>query len=144
MFLEKRVYQGSSGRVYPLPFIDRIAERPVDHAWKAVWLENEYVRVLVLPELGGRIHRILDLTNGYDLIGTLRRSVRLIARTTFSARAFLGRPNRHCGVTPASSRSSIWRATGRAGWASANRSSNPRAAAGRVDSNQDARARHRA
>jgi len=68
MFLEKRVYQGSSGRVYPLPFIDRIAERPVDHAWKAVWLENEYVRVLVLPELGGRIHRILDLTNGYDLI----------------------------------------------------------------------------
>ena len=25
MFLEKRVYQGSSGCVYPLPFIDRIA-----------------------------------------------------------------------------------------------------------------------
>ena len=25
MFLEKRVYQGSSGRVYPLPFADRIA-----------------------------------------------------------------------------------------------------------------------
>jgi hypothetical protein len=25
MFLEKRVYQGSSGRVYPLPFTDRIA-----------------------------------------------------------------------------------------------------------------------
>ena len=30
MFLEKRVYQGSSGKVYPLPFTDRIAERPVD------------------------------------------------------------------------------------------------------------------
>jgi tetratricopeptide (TPR) repeat protein len=43
-----------------------------------------------------------------------------------------------------SSRSSIWRATGRAGWASANRSSNRRAPAGRVDNNQDARARHRA
>ena len=25
MFLEKRVYQGSSGKVYPLPFTDRIA-----------------------------------------------------------------------------------------------------------------------
>ena len=25
MFLETRVYQGSSGNVYPLPFIDRIA-----------------------------------------------------------------------------------------------------------------------
>lgn len=68
MFLEKRVYQGSSGRVYPLPFTDRISEKPVDRRWTAVWLENEYLRVLVLPELGGRIHAIQDLTNGYDVI----------------------------------------------------------------------------
>jgi tetratricopeptide (TPR) repeat protein len=68
MFLEKRVYQGSSGKVYPLPFTDRIAEQPVDRKWRAVWLENEYLRVLVLPELGGRIHAIQDKTNGYDLI----------------------------------------------------------------------------
>ncbi|HEX7654847.1 MAG TPA: DUF5107 domain-containing protein [Verrucomicrobiae bacterium] len=68
MFLEKRVYQGSSGRVYPLPFTDRIAEKPVDRAWQAVWIENEYLRVLVLPELGGRIHAIQDKTNGYDLV----------------------------------------------------------------------------
>ena len=40
MFLEKRVYQGSSGRVYPLPFTDRIAEKPVDRAWQAVWIER--------------------------------------------------------------------------------------------------------
>ena len=33
MFLEKRVYQGSSGKVYPLPFTDRIAEKPVDRKW---------------------------------------------------------------------------------------------------------------
>ncbi len=68
MFLEKRVYQGSSGRVYPLPFTDRIAEKPVDRNWQAVWIENEFVRALVLPELGGRIHAIQDKTNGYDLI----------------------------------------------------------------------------
>ena len=36
MFLEKRVYQGSSGRVYPLPFIDRIAETPVNRACAGV------------------------------------------------------------------------------------------------------------
>lgn len=30
MFLEKRVYQGSSGKVYPLPFYDRIAESKID------------------------------------------------------------------------------------------------------------------
>ena len=68
MFLEKRVFQGSSGRVYPLPFTDRIAEEPVDRKWKAVWIENEFLRVLVLPEIGGRIHAIQDKTNGYDLI----------------------------------------------------------------------------
>ena len=68
MFLEKRVYQGSSGKVYPLPFTDRIAEKPVDRKWKAIWIENEFLRVLVLPEIGGRIHAIQDKTNGYDLI----------------------------------------------------------------------------
>ena len=68
MFLEKRVYQGSSGKVYPLPFTDRIAEKPVDRKWKAVWIENEFVRALVLPEIGGRIHAIQDKTNGYNLI----------------------------------------------------------------------------
>ncbi|MGD0390501.1 MAG: DUF5107 domain-containing protein, partial [Tepidisphaeraceae bacterium] len=68
MFLEKRVYQGSSGKVYPLPFTDRIAEKPVDRKWKAVWIENEFLRALVLPEIGGRIHAIQDKTNGYDLI----------------------------------------------------------------------------
>jgi tetratricopeptide (TPR) repeat protein len=68
MFLEKRVYQGSNGKVYPLPFTDRIAEKPVDRKWQAIWIENEFLRVLMLPEIGGRIHAIQDKTNGYDLI----------------------------------------------------------------------------
>ncbi len=68
MFLEKRVYQGSSGRVYPLPFCDRIAEKPMPRAWDAVFLENEFLAVTILPQLGGRIHRLLDKTNGYDVI----------------------------------------------------------------------------
>jgi tetratricopeptide (TPR) repeat protein len=65
MFLEKRVYQGSSGRVYPLPFFNRIAEQPIERAWEAVTIENEFIRVVVLPELGGRIHVGEDKTNGY-------------------------------------------------------------------------------
>jgi tetratricopeptide (TPR) repeat protein len=66
MFLEKRVYQGSSGRVYPLPFIDRIATESKQHSWRAIHLENEFIRLMVLPEIGGRIHVGLDKTNGYD------------------------------------------------------------------------------
>ena len=66
LFLEKRVYQGSSGEVYPLPVIDRIATEPCDHAWQAVHLENEYLRLMILPEIGGRIHVGLDKINNYD------------------------------------------------------------------------------
>lgn len=68
-YLDRRVYQGSSGRVYPLPFHDRIASEPEDVAWDAVHLENDWLRVVVLPELGGRIHVARDLTrgeHGYD------------------------------------------------------------------------------
>ena len=68
MFLEKRVYQGSSGKVYPLPVIDRIEDVKEDRSYRAVFLENEYLLVMVLPELGGRIQRALDKTNGYDFV----------------------------------------------------------------------------
>lgn len=66
LFLEKRVYQGSSGRVYPLPVIDGIATEPHPRAWRAIHIENEYLRLMVLPELGGRIHIGLDKRTGYD------------------------------------------------------------------------------
>jgi len=66
MFLEKRVYQGSSGKVYPLPFYDRVAEEKVPREWEAVHIENEYIRAMILPEIGGRIHVGQDKTNGYD------------------------------------------------------------------------------
>jgi tetratricopeptide (TPR) repeat protein len=66
LFLEKRVYQGSSGRVYPLPVIDSIETKPQLRAWQAVHLENEFLRLMVMPEIGGRIHVGLDKRTGYD------------------------------------------------------------------------------
>jgi tetratricopeptide (TPR) repeat protein len=66
MFLEKRVYQGSSGKVYPNPFTDRVALEKKDQAYRAIMLENEFVELMILPEIGGRIHAGLDKTNGYD------------------------------------------------------------------------------
>ena len=52
MLLEKRVYQGSRGRVYPLPFIDRIATEPHAKRWKAVHIENKFLRLMALPQIG--------------------------------------------------------------------------------------------
>ena len=68
MFLEKRVYQGSSGRVYPWPVIDRIEEEKHDRPYQVVFLENEYIQIQVMPELGGRIYRAIDKTNQYDFV----------------------------------------------------------------------------
>jgi tetratricopeptide (TPR) repeat protein len=65
-FLETRVYQGSSGRVYPLPFIESVSHDATEHTWQAVHLENEYLRLVILPELGGRVHVAIDKTTGQD------------------------------------------------------------------------------
>ncbi len=65
MFLEKRVYQGSSGKVYPNPFTDRVALQKVDQSYRAIMLENEFIQLVILPEIGGRIHTGLDKTNAY-------------------------------------------------------------------------------
>ncbi len=68
MFFEKRVYQASSGKVYPLPFTDSVSKVKEDKEYIGLHLENEFLDVLVLPELGGRIQRALDKTNDYDFI----------------------------------------------------------------------------
>lgn len=60
IFLENRVYQGSSGVVYPYPVIESISDIKTDHEWEAVFIENEYIKIMVLPELGGRIQMAYD------------------------------------------------------------------------------------
>ena len=66
MFFEKRVYQGSSGKVYPNPITDRVSNQKLEKTYTGVFLENEYLHLMVLPEIGGRIHVGQDKTNGYD------------------------------------------------------------------------------
>lgn len=68
MFLDKRVYQGSSGRVYPHPVCEKVADVKTDKEYEAIFLENDYLEVMILPQIGGRIQRILDKTNGYDAV----------------------------------------------------------------------------
>ena len=58
--------QGAEGRVYPYPLYDTLTANKVDKTYKMVYLENEYVRIGVLPEIGGRIFEGVDKTNGYN------------------------------------------------------------------------------
>ncbi|GAA0563844.1 DUF5107 domain-containing protein [Chitinophaga japonensis] len=60
VFLEKRVYQGSSGAVYPYPVVEKILDEKTDQEWQAVFLENDYLLIMILPQLGGRIQKAYD------------------------------------------------------------------------------------
>lgn len=52
MFLEKRVYQGSSGAVYPYGVTDTLTGKREMREYQAVWMENDFIRIMLLPELG--------------------------------------------------------------------------------------------
>ena len=69
LFFEKRVYQGCCGKVYPVPFIDKAYQDDPPRAvtYQAARLENEFVKLVMLPEIGGRIFLGQDKSNAdYD------------------------------------------------------------------------------
>jgi tetratricopeptide (TPR) repeat protein len=46
--------------IYPYPFQDDLTDRRIDKVWKAAILENRYLKVMVLPELGGHVYSVYD------------------------------------------------------------------------------------
>ncbi|WP_159565768.1 DUF5107 domain-containing protein [Budvicia diplopodorum] len=68
MFLEHRVYQGSSGAVYPYGVTDTLSDQKVMKTYQALWLENDYLKVMLLPELGGRVHKAWDKVRQRDFV----------------------------------------------------------------------------
>ncbi len=52
---------------YPYVAQDHLSRTKVDRAYKALFLENEYLKVTCLPELGGRLHSVLDKTQGKEM-----------------------------------------------------------------------------
>ena len=67
-FYAGRTYQGAQGRVYPYPMLDKLTDSRKDKTYSAVYLENEYIKICVLPEIGGRLFAALDKTNNYDFL----------------------------------------------------------------------------
>lgn len=60
IFSENRVYQGSSGVVYPYPVIEKILDEKKDKTYRAIYIENRYLKIMILPELGGRVQMAYD------------------------------------------------------------------------------------
>ncbi|MCL5742972.1 MAG: DUF5107 domain-containing protein [Acidobacteria bacterium] len=65
-FYEGRTYQGAKATFYPYPVQDVLTDVKSNVTYRALFLENQYLQICVLPELGGRIFSALDKANGYD------------------------------------------------------------------------------
>ena len=49
---------------YPYTLRTNLTDRRADHKWRAIVLENEYLKCTVLPDLGGHLYTCIDKING--------------------------------------------------------------------------------
>lgn len=68
LFLRPEEVQLAEKHVYPYSFYDVQSDEKVDKTYTAVILENEYLKICVTPQMGGRLYYAIDKTNGYDII----------------------------------------------------------------------------
>jgi tetratricopeptide (TPR) repeat protein len=61
-------FRGTDGKnIYPYPMLDFLSRDKTNRTYRTVVLENEYLRITFLPELGGKIHEVLDKTTGQPM-----------------------------------------------------------------------------
>ncbi|MBQ8408806.1 MAG: DUF5107 domain-containing protein [Clostridia bacterium] len=69
MFSETSNHQGTTGDPYPARVTSHVdGEHREDKKWTVVTLENDYIRLAIIPALGGRIFEAYDKTTGYDFL----------------------------------------------------------------------------
>jgi tetratricopeptide (TPR) repeat protein len=52
---------------YPYTLRDNLTNRRVDHKWRAIYLENEYLKCSVLPDIGGHLYTCIDKISGQSM-----------------------------------------------------------------------------
>jgi len=56
------------GRInYPYTIRDNLTDRREPHDWRAIYLENAYLRCVVLPDVGGHLYSCTDKVNGQEM-----------------------------------------------------------------------------
>ena len=68
IFYNGRRYQGAQGRVYPYPLLHNLTNNKIDKEYQEVILENDFVKISILPELGGRLNYARDKVNDYNFL----------------------------------------------------------------------------
>lgn len=66
-FMRNFAYQRAKRSIYPYAMDDNITNEKTIKKYNALYLENKYVKVCILPEIGGRILYAIDKTNNYDI-----------------------------------------------------------------------------
>jgi tetratricopeptide (TPR) repeat protein len=54
-------------QVYPYTMRNGFTKRRLEHGWRALRLENEYLSCIVLPDLGGHLYSCKDKLNGQEM-----------------------------------------------------------------------------
>lgn len=67
LFERDFAYQRAKRGVYPYAMNDNPTNIKVDSTHRALFLENDYLKVCVLPDIGGRLFYATDKTNGYEI-----------------------------------------------------------------------------
>ena len=52
---------------YPYTLRKQITDRRAEHRWRAIYVENEYLKCSVLPDLGGHIYTCTDKISGQPM-----------------------------------------------------------------------------
>lgn len=68
MFFKGESYQGASKVIYPYALNDAISNEKTSHDWKTLILENEFIKLCVTPEIGGKLYYGTDKTNNYNFL----------------------------------------------------------------------------
>jgi tetratricopeptide (TPR) repeat protein len=64
-FYEGRSHQGVQRRIYPYPYDDNMTTVKTDVDYHFIHVENEFIDLGIMPQLGGRIYYAVDKTNNY-------------------------------------------------------------------------------
>ncbi len=65
-----RFFAQENSIIYPYNMQDDLSSEKVDRTYRALFLENEYLKVTCIPELGGRIHSVLDKSTNEEMFHT--------------------------------------------------------------------------
>tara|TARA_R110000868_G_scaffold156599_1_gene383543 strand:- start:23273 stop:26368 length:3096 start_codon:yes stop_codon:yes gene_type:complete len=55
-------------KIYPYFRFDGFTDKPMQKEWKVIELENDYIKLMILPEVGGKVWSAVEKSTGKDFV----------------------------------------------------------------------------